>query len=141
MQDTKPLQVLLVEDNPDDVEIIRWLFEKSRLAHELHVVGDGQEALDFLFQETPPDIILLDLYLPKKDGHEVLAELKGHPDLRVIPILVLTTSNAEQDFARALRRGAQDYLLKGQLDRNSLIRSVRYVLEEEGRVEGKEALP
>jgi len=134
----KPLQVLLVEDNPDDVEIARWLLKKSRLPHELHVVWDGQEALDYLFQEMPPDLILLDLHLPKKDGQQVLAEIRKHSEFRRIPIVVLTVSNAEQDIGKTLQRGVQDYLLKGQLDGKLLVRSVRDVVQEESRANGKQ---
>ena len=134
----KPLQVLLVEDNPDDVEIARWLLKKSRLPHELHVVWDGPEALDYLFQEMPPDLILLDLHLPKKDGQQVLAEIRKHSEFRRIPIVVLTVSNAEQDIGKTLQRGVQDYLLKGQLDGKLLVRSVRDVVQEESRANGKQ---
>ena len=135
----KPLQILLVEDNPADVEIARLLLERSRLRHELQVARDGQEAVDLLSQETPPDLILLDIHLPKKNGHEVLAELKEHPDLRNIPVVVLTISNAEQDIGGTLQRGIQDYLLKGQLSSNVLAHSVREVIEEERRADRKRA--
>jgi CheY-like chemotaxis protein len=101
------LTVLLVEDDPGDVVIAREALAAGRLSTELHVVNDGVEAMSFLrktdqFAEaTRPDLILLDLNLPRKSGHEVLAEVKQDPELRRIPVVVLTTSQSQEDVAKS----------------------------------------
>jgi len=101
------LSVLLVEDDPGDVLIAREALAAGRLSTDLHVVNDGDEALSYLRQldgyadATRPDLILLDLNLPKKSGHEVLAEVKQDPQLRRIPVVVLTTSQAQEDVAKS----------------------------------------
>jgi two-component system response regulator len=101
------LSVLLVEDDPGDVMIAREALAAGRLSTDLHVVTDGVEAMSFLRRtdEYPdairPDLILLDLNLPRKSGHEVLAEVKEDPDLRRIPVVVLTTSQAQEDVAKS----------------------------------------
>ena len=111
-------EILLVEDNPGDVFLTQEAFREGRLAHRLSVVEDGEEALRFLRREgehksaPQPDLILLDLNLPKKDGRELLGEVKTDPELRQIPIIVLTTSAAEQDIARAYKLHANCYLTK-----------------------------
>ena len=100
----QPVEILLVEDNPVDVMMIREVFTGARVLNNLHVAEDGEEAMDFLckrggFSTAPsPEIILLDLNLPRKDGREVLAEIKGDPSLRHIPVVVLTTSESEEDI-------------------------------------------
>jgi CheY-like chemotaxis protein len=139
MQKSKAIEILLVEDNPDDVEIARWLLRKSRLVHELQVARDGQEALDLLLGGVRPDLILLDLKLPKMNGHEVLAEISQHASLRRIPIVVLSVSNSVRDISQTLRQGVRDYLLKPHLESNILVHSVLQVLQEERRVAGKNA--
>jgi CheY-like chemotaxis protein len=102
-----PLSVLLVEDDPGDVMIAREALAAGRLSTELHVVTDGVEAMQYLHQDAPyvdavrPDLILLDLNLPKKSGHEVLQEVKADPELRRIPVVVLTTSQAQEDVAKS----------------------------------------
>jgi chemotaxis family two-component system response regulator Rcp1 len=101
------LSVLLVEDDPGDVLIAREALAAGRLSTDLHVVHDGVEAMSYLRRAddysgaTRPDLILLDLNLPRKSGHEVLAEVKEDPDLRRIPVVVLTTSQAQEDVARS----------------------------------------
>ena len=111
-------EILLVEDNPGDVLLTQEAFREGRLAHRLSVVEDGEDAMHFLRQEgrhadaPRPDLILLDLNLPKKDGRELLAEVKGDPVLRHIPVIVLTTSDAEQDVWRAYKLHANCYLTK-----------------------------
>ena len=111
-------EILLVEDNPGDVLLTQEAFREGRLAHRLSTVGDGEEAIRFLRHEGPyenapsPDVILLDLNLPKKDGRELLAEIKDDPALRYIPIIVLTTSDAEQDVWKAYKLHANCYLTK-----------------------------
>jgi chemotaxis family two-component system response regulator Rcp1 len=103
----QPLSVLLVEDDPGDVLIAREALSAGRLLTDLHVVTDGVEAMSYLrrtdgYSEAPrPDLILLDLNLPRKSGHEVLAEVKQDPALRRIPVVVLTTSQAREDIARS----------------------------------------
>lgn len=99
----QPVEILLVEDNPVDVMMTREAFDAGRVAHNLHVTEDGEEALDFLYKRgkyssaPSPEIILLDLNLPRKDGREVLAEIKRDSSLRHIPVIVLTTSEAPED--------------------------------------------
>src|SRR5262249_20674225 len=101
-EQTEPITVLLVEDDPGDVVLIQEAFEHNKVRNDLHIVGDGVEALDFLRSGGPrPDLILLDLNLPRKDGREVLAEVKGDSSLRSIPVVVLTTSKAEEDILRS----------------------------------------
>ena len=100
------IEILLVEDNPGDVRLTQEAFKEGKVRNNLRVVNDGIEALAFLRQEGQyanaprPDVILLDLNLPKKDGREVLAEIKQDPNLRRIPVVVLTTSEAEQDILK-----------------------------------------
>jgi CheY-like chemotaxis protein len=113
-----PIEVLLVEDDPGDVLLIREAFEDNKVANRLHVVADGVEALDFMRRqgehaEAPrPDLVLLDLNLPRKDGREVLAEVKGDDELRTIPVVVLTTSQAEEDVLRSYDLHANAYVTK-----------------------------
>jgi chemotaxis family two-component system response regulator Rcp1 len=112
------LSVLLVEDDPGDVLIAREALAAGRLSTDLHVVNDGDEALSFLRRldgyadATRPDLILLDLNLPKKSGHEVLAEVKQDPELRRIPVVVLTTSQAREDVARSYELHASVHVSK-----------------------------
>jgi len=112
------IEILLVEDNPDDAELTLEAFQSSHAQNRLHVVEDGVEALAFLrrqgrYAEAPrPHLILLDLNLPRKSGHEVLAEIKADPDLRVIPVVILSTSTADQDIAASYRLAANCYITK-----------------------------
>jgi len=114
----KPIEILLVEDNPGDVRLTHEAFKEGKISNNLNVVSDGVAALAYLRQEgeyagTPrPDVILLDLNLPKKDGREVLAEIKQDPDLRRIPVVVLTTSQAEQDILKSYNLHANCYITK-----------------------------
>jgi CheY-like chemotaxis protein len=113
-----PIEVLLVEDDPGDVLLIREAFEDNKVANRLHVVADGVEALAFMRQsgehaEAPrPDLVLLDLNLPRKDGREVLAEVKNDDALRTIPVVVLTTSQAEEDVLHSYDLHANAYVTK-----------------------------
>jgi CheY-like chemotaxis protein len=113
-----PIEVLLVEDDPGDVLLIREAFEDNKVANRLHVVADGVEALEFMRQQGQhadaprPDLVLLDLNLPRKDGREVLAEVKNDDALRSIPIVVLTTSQAEEDVLRSYDLHANAYVTK-----------------------------
>ena len=114
----RPVEILLVEDNPGDVRLTREALKAGHLWSRLAVVRDGMEALDYLrrlapFQSaTTPDLILLDLNLPKKDGREVLAEIKADETLRLIPVVVLTTSRAEEDILRSYKLHANCYITK-----------------------------
>jgi CheY-like chemotaxis protein len=112
------LQVLLVEDNPGDVRLTREAFKDAKVHLELSVVGDGVEAMDFLHQRgrysesARPDLILLDLNLPRKDGRDVLAEVKGHPLLKTIPVVILTTSASDVDIESSYLLHANCYISK-----------------------------
>ncbi|HYQ64945.1 response regulator [Actinophytocola sp.] len=112
------VDVLLVEDDDGDVLMTREAFEHHKIRNKLHVVQDGEEALEFLHREgryvdaPRPGLILLDLNLPRRDGREVLAELKADPELRVIPVVVLTTSEAEEDILRSYSLHANAYVSK-----------------------------
>lgn len=114
----RPVEILLVEDNPGDVRLTREALKKGHLWSRLAVVQDGMEALDYLRRTAPfqnattPDLILLDLNLPKKDGREVLAEIKADETLRLIPVVVLTTSRAEEDILRSYKLHANCYITK-----------------------------
>ena len=116
--DPEPVDILLVEDNPGDVRLTQEAFADGRIANTLHVVEDGAAALDFLFQRNDhadaprPDLVLLDLNLPRRNGDEVLEELHGDPDLRRIPVIVLTSSEAETDVVRSYELCASGYLTK-----------------------------
>lgn len=115
---SKPIEVLLVEDNPADVRLTKEAFREGRIVNNLNVVHDGVEAVEYLTRRGPykdairPDLILLDLNLPRKSGREVLEEIKADPDLRRIPVMVLTTSKAEQDLQRAYSLHANCYITK-----------------------------
>jgi two-component system response regulator len=112
------VDILLVEDNPGDVELTKEALKDAKVATHLHVVEDGAAALDFLFKRGQhahvprPDLILLDLNLPKKDGREVLAEIKAEPRLANIPVVILTTSQADEDILRAYQLHANCYITK-----------------------------
>jgi CheY-like chemotaxis protein len=113
-----PIEILLVEDNPADVRLTFEALKDGRISNGMHVAKDGVEALDFLFRRGAftgvprPDLILLDLNLPKKDGREVLAEIKADPDLKRIPVIILTTSGAEDDIIRSYNLHANCYVTK-----------------------------
>ena len=110
--------VLLVEDDPGDVFLVREAFAYNKLHNELHVVSDGVEALDFLHRrnrhvDAPrPDLVLLDLNLPRKNGREVLEEIKADASLRTIPVVVLAASEAEEDILRSYQMGANAFVTK-----------------------------
>jgi two-component system response regulator len=113
-----PIEILVVDDNPGDVQLIIEAFEDAKLSNALHSVGDGIAALAFLRREGPyqdvpgPNLIILDLNLPKKDGRAVLAEIKADPNLRGIPVVVLTTSRAEADVLKVYDLNANCYITK-----------------------------
>ena len=114
----RPIEVLMVEDNPGDVRLTREALRGGKIWNEIHVVMDGVAALDFLYRKPPyeraprPDLVLLDLNLPKKDGREVLAAIKGDSNLKAIPVVILTTSQAEEDVIRAYNLNCNCYVTK-----------------------------
>ncbi|TCN58533.1 response regulator receiver domain-containing protein [Rhodococcus sp. SMB37] len=130
----KPIDVLLVEDDPGDELMTREAFEDNKIGNNLHVVRDGEQALDFLYQrgehtDAPrPDLILLDLNLPKYDGRQVLEQIKSDPELSHIPVVVLTTSSAEEDILRSYRLHANAYVTK-PVDLDQFIRAVKQIDE------------
>ena len=114
----KPINILLVEDNPGDILLARVAFEKSKYSVNIDVAMDGEEALDFLYKRgmfaeaSTPDLILLDLNLPAISGSEVLADIKNDEELKVIPVIILTTSQAEWDIIRCYRLHANCFVNK-----------------------------
>lgn len=114
----RPIEVLLVEDNPADVRLTKEAFKEGRFLNHLNVVTDGVEALEFLRREgryggaPRPDLVLLDLNLPKKSGREVLEEIKSDPELRRIPVMILSTSSARQDLQSSYNLHANCYIAK-----------------------------
>ena len=129
-----PIDVLLVEDDPADELITREAFEYNKIGNTLHVVRDGEEALDFLYQRgahadaVRPDLILLDLNLPKYDGREVLQRIKNDEHLTAIPVVVLTTSSAEEDIMRSYRLHANAYVTK-PVDLDQFMAAIRQIDE------------
>jgi CheY-like chemotaxis protein len=146
----RPVEILLVEDNPGDVRLTLEAFKEGKICNHLSVVSDGVEALAFLRREGPytdaprPDLILLDLNLPKKDGRDVLAEINEEEDLKQIPVVVLTTSNAELDVLRTYDLHASCYITK-PVDFSQFVTVVKLIedfcftvmkLSENGDVDG-----
>ncbi len=115
---SRPIQVLLVEDNPGDAELTVEILEMSKVRVDIHVAEDGADALSYMFQEPPyesalrPDLILLDLNLPKVSGQEFLASIRKDPNLCSVPVVVLTSSEAEQDIVKSYELGANCYVTK-----------------------------
>jgi two-component system, response regulator len=118
MNARRPIHLLMAEDDPEDQLLTRKAFAQARLANTLTLVNDGEELLDYLFRRGAhanaprPDIILLDLNMPRVDGREALAAIKADPDLRRIPVIVLTTSAADEDIVRSYNLGVSSYLEK-----------------------------
>ena len=114
----RPIEILMVEDNPGDIRLTVEALKEGKVRNNLHTVEDGVEAMAFLrregrYAEAPrPDLVLLDLNLPKKTGPEVLAEIKDDPDLRRIPVVILTVSQAEQDIVKSYSLHANCYITK-----------------------------
>lgn len=125
-----PFCILLVEDNSNDVELIKEALISGKITHELHVVNDGVEALAFLRKEPPfdaapqPDIILLDLNLPRKDGRQVLSEVKADKNLARIPDLIMTASDDEKDILKSYNLHANGYIVK-PLDPDQFFKTIR----------------
>lgn len=131
-ESARPIEVLLVEDNPGDVRLTREALKDGKVSNHLSVAPDGVEALRFLRREGPyegaprPDVVLLDLNLPKKDGRQVLREMKQDPQLRTIPVVILTSSEAERDIAGAYELQANCYITK-PVDLDQFITVVRSI--------------
>jgi CheY-like chemotaxis protein len=115
---SNPIEILLVEDNPGDVRLIQEVFKDAKIYNSMQIAYDGEAAMKILRKEGEhcnaayPDLILLDLNLPKKDGREVLREIKGDKTLKCIPVVILTTSNAEEDLIETYRMNANCYITK-----------------------------
>lgn len=128
----KQIEILLVEDNEGDVGLVEEVFQEAKIRNKLYVAEDGEEAMLFLrkeeqFSDVPrPDIILLDLNLPKKDGREVLKEIKEDDNLKRIPVVVLTTSKAEEDILKSYNLHANSYITK-PVDFNQFIRVIKSI--------------
>ncbi|MBA3818667.1 MAG: response regulator [Deltaproteobacteria bacterium] len=128
----KPIEILLVEDNPGDVRLTEEALREGKVRNNLHVARDGVEAIAFLRREgkfanaTRPELVLLDLNLPRKDGREVLSEIKNDPDLQTIPVVVLTTSSAEVDILKSYKLHANCYITK-PVDLEQFIKVVKSI--------------
>lgn len=118
MDDIRAIRILMAEDSPSDAELARQAFKNGKLMNELTIVKDGVEALEYLRKEGKyldvlrPDLILLDLNMPKKDGREVLEEIKADQQLKTIPVIILTTSEDEQDILRSYELQASSFITK-----------------------------
>lgn len=132
MENIKLIDILLVEDNAGDARLAQEALKESKIKNALHIVSDGVQATDFLFrrnvyvQAPRPDLILLDLNLPKKDGREVLAEIKADNHLRTIPVVILTMSKAEEDIIKSYNLHANCYITK-PLDLNKFIQVIKSI--------------
>ncbi|MBZ5702561.1 MAG: response regulator [Acidobacteriia bacterium] len=128
----RPVDILLVEDNPGDVRLVRESLHDGKVINQMSTVTDGREALAYLRKEgsfarvSRPDLILLDLNLPRKDGREVLAEIKSDPDLRRIPVVVITSSQAEEDILKSYNLHANCYITK-PVDLNRFVQVVKSI--------------
>jgi CheY-like chemotaxis protein len=128
----EPIEILLIEDNPGDIDLIREALETSKIYNALSVVSDGEEALTFLRKRGKyvdarcPDLVLLDLNLPRKSGREVLAEVKSDKDLMQIPLVILTSSRDEEDILRSYNLHANCYITK-PIDLNQFIKVVQSI--------------
>ena len=131
---TSPKRILLVEDNIGDIRLIQEVLKENPLSHELLTVRDGVAAMDFLYQQgeyqdvPPPNLIILDLNLPKKDGREVLAEIKNDPKLKRIPVIVLSTSRSEDDILQSYDLHVNCYISKSR-NLKELFKIVREIQE------------
>jgi CheY-like chemotaxis protein len=126
------INILIVEDNRGDARLIKEVFYENKIFNALHFVSDGIEAMDFLFNKgkhtdaPKPDLIILDLNLPKKDGREVLAEIKSDPDLKHIPVVIMTISQADEDILKSYNLHANCYVTK-PIDLNQFTKVVRSI--------------
>jgi CheY-like chemotaxis protein len=128
----KPIEILLVEDSPGDILIAREALSEAKLLNTIHIAEDGVEAMDFLYKRgkfasaPTPDLILLDLNLPRKNGREVLAEVKTDENLKKIPVVMLTTSSAEEDVLRSYNLHANCYVVK-PVEFDSFVQAVKSI--------------
>ncbi len=128
----KPIEILLVEDNPGDARLAKEALKDSKLSNNLYIADDGVEAMNFLRKEGKyadmprPDLVILDLNLPRKDGREVLAEIKNDDDLKRIPVVILTISKAEEDILRTYNLHANCFISK-PIDLDQFIKVVRSI--------------
>ena len=132
MENFKIIDILIVEDNPGDARLAQEALKESKIKNQLHIVNDGMEATDFLFKRNnykdapSPDLIILDLNLPKKDGREVLAEIKADENLKRIPVVILTISKAEEDIMKSYDLHANCFITK-PLDLNKFLEVVKSI--------------
>ena len=132
MENFKIIDILLIEDNSGDVRLAQEALKESKVKNRLHIVNDGMAAIDFLFKRNDykdaprPDLIILDLNIPKKRGHEVLAEVKADEDLKRIPVIILTISKAEEDILKTYNLHANCYITK-PLDFDKFIEVVKSI--------------
>lgn len=133
MDNKNGVEILIVEDNPNDAEMALRALKKNNVSNKVLVVNDGEEALDYIFRkgkyvdrtkDSCPRIILLDLKLPKVDGLEVLKEVKGNPDTKMIPVIVLTSSKEESDIIESYKLGVNSYIVK-PVDFDKFVEAVR----------------
>jgi two-component system, response regulator len=133
MKNLKEIDILIVEDNPEDAEMAVRAFQKNNLTNKIHVVSDGEKALDFVFAKNQhaerkemakPKIILLDLKLPKIDGMEVLKQIKSNEETKIIPVIMLTSSKQESDVIKSYQLGVNSYIVK-PVDFDKFINAVR----------------
>jgi CheY-like chemotaxis protein len=114
----RPVEILVVEDSPADARLLQHALRETKVPHRMHLVSNGQDAIDFLYRRetfekaSKPDLVLLDLNLPKKSGHDVLHDVKEDPELKAIPIIVLSSSGSAQDVQKAYNLHANCYLTK-----------------------------
>ena len=132
MENLKLVEILLIEDNPGDARLTQEALKDGKVKNNLHIVYDGEEATDFLFKRNQhknaprPDLILLDLNLPKKNGQEVLAEIKADDSLKSIPVIILTISKQEQDIIRSYNLHANCFLIK-PIDLNQFFEVIKSI--------------
>ena len=112
MENYLPIEILVADDSSDDVLFLSHAFRRARINHSLTRVANGQEAIDYLREKSPPDVLLLDLKIPGKDGFKVLEWIRERPVLKNLPVIVLSGSNLQEDKLRAKELGARDYFVK-----------------------------
>jgi two-component system response regulator len=132
MENLKRVEILLIEDNPGDARLTQEALKDGKVKNNLTIMYDGEEAMDFIYKRNKhkdavrPDLIILDLNLPKKSGQEILAEIKEDEDLKTIPVIILTTSKSEEDIIKSYQLNANCYLVK-PIDLNSFFEVVKSI--------------
>lgn len=128
----RPIDILLIEDNPRDITLFQEAFDNGNTTNDIHVVRDGVEALDYMFKRgkhvnvMTPDIVFLDISMPKKNGIEVLQAIKADKELRMVPVIMLSTSNNKEDIVRAYKNYANSYIIK-PIDFNKFVEIIKTV--------------